>query len=134
MRKITEIIIHCSATPAGRNVSVADIERWHRQRGFDSIGYHYVIHLDGKVELGRPVERVGAHCVGHNRHSIGICYIGGVDDRLHPTDTRTPAQRSSLRRLVADLKQRFPHASVYGHNEFAAKDCPCFDVRKEFMR
>ncbi|MBP5691206.1 MAG: N-acetylmuramoyl-L-alanine amidase, partial [Bacteroidaceae bacterium] len=78
MRKITEIIIHCSATPQGVDYTVADIDRWHRQRGFNKIGYHYVIYRDGSIHQGRPVEEIGAHCIGHNAHSIGVCYIGGL--------------------------------------------------------
>ncbi len=128
MRNISEIIIHCSATPEGRNISVADIDRWHRQRGFKSIGYHYVIYLDGTVVKGRPESKIGAHCTNHNAHSIGICYVGGCDAMMHPKDTRTTAQRIALQKLVEDLRQRYPEASVHGHREFAAKACPSFDV------
>lgn len=132
MRKITEIIIHCSATPAGRNFTVQDLDRWHRARGFNSIGYHYVIYLDGSVYPGRPVDEIGAHCLGHNAHSIGVCYIGGLDvDTLEPTDTRTPEQRAALRELLAKLQEQYPGATVHGHNEFADKACPCFRVRTE---
>ena len=132
MRKITEIIIHCSATPAGRHFTVQDLDRWHRARGFSSIGYHYVIYLDGSIHPGRPVEDIGAHCLGHNAHSIGVCYIGGLDvDTLEPTDTRTPEQRAALRELIAKLQEQYPGATVHGHNEFADKACPCFRVRTE---
>lgn len=132
MRKITEIIIHCSATPAGREVSVADIDRWHRARGFKSIGYHYLIALDGTIRRGRPENEAGAHCTGHNSRSIGVCYVGGCDSRMRPADTRTPAQREALGAIVGELLQRYPGATVHGHNEFAAKACPCFDVKAEF--
>lgn len=131
MRKITEIIIHCTATPAGRPVSVADIDRWHRSRGFASIGYHYLVELDGTVAVGRSEALAGAHCLGHNKSSIGIAYAGGLDSAGRPADTRTPAQRRALRELVALLKFRFPGATVHGHNEFAAKACPCFKVPEE---
>lgn len=132
MRKITEIIIHCSATPAGRIFTVQDLDCWHRARGFSSIGYHYVIYLDGSIHPGRPVEDIGAHCLGHNAHSIGVCYIGGLDvDTLEPTDTRTPEQRAALRELIAELQEQYPGATVHGHNEFADKACPCFRVRTE---
>lgn len=130
MRKITEIIIHCSATPEGRDVSVGEIDSWHRQRGFKCIGYHYIVMLDGTVKRGRPVEQVGAHCTGHNRNSIGVCYIGGCDSKMRPKDTRTSAQRESLRQLVAELKREYPEASVHGHREFSAKACPSFDVKE----
>ena len=132
MRSIKEIIIHCTATPAGRGVSVSEIRAWHRARGFRDIGYHYVIALDGKIHAGRPVEQVGAHCLGHNAHSIGVCYVGGLDAAGHPCDTRTAAQRRSLRLLISSLCNQYPAATVHGHREFAAKACPCFDVRSEF--
>lgn len=132
MRKIDEIIIHCSATPQGRHVTVDDIDRWHRDRGFRCVGYHYVIYLDGSVARGRDESEIGAHCTGHNAHSIGVCYVGGCDSRMRPADTRTPAQRRALHDLVADLTKRYPGATVHGHREFAAKACPSFDVAAEF--
>lgn len=131
-RKITEIIIHCSATPEGRNVTVKEIDLWHRQRGFDSVGYHYVIYLDGTIAKGRDLAKTGAHCKGHNSRSVGICYVGGCDRNMKPKDTRTHAQRKSIISLVAELKRIFPEATVHGHNEFAPKACPCFDVSEEF--
>lgn len=132
MRKIDKIIIHCSATPEGKFFTVADIDRWHRDRGWQGIGYHYVIYLDGSTHKGRPEETIGAHCSGQNAHSIGICYIGGLDASGKAKDTRTPAQKKALHELVSDLKTRYPAATVHGHNEFANKDCPCFDVKNEF--
>lgn len=131
MRTINEIILHCSATRAGQNFKAQDIDRWHRARGFQGIGYHFVIDLDGTVERGRALEKAGAHCLNHNAHSIGICYIGGLDAAGKPADTRTEAQRAALRWLVRDLLKQHKDASVHGHNEFAAKACPCFDVQKE---
>lgn len=138
MRKIDKIIIHCSATAEGRDFTVDDIRRWHKApvnrggRGWSDIGYHYVIHLDGSVHPGRPEERVGAHCVGQNLHSIGVCYVGGcARDGKTPKDTRTFEQRVALSRLVADLQRRYPGATVHGHNEFARKACPGFVVRSE---
>ena len=128
MRKIDQIIIHCSATPEGRNVTVADIDRWHRARGFLGIGYHYVVYLDGTIAAGRDEQLAGAHCRGHNQRSIGVCYVGGCDAGMRPKDTRTPAQRAALRRLVSELQQRYPGATVHGHREFAAKACPSFDI------
>ena len=146
MRRIDEIIIHCSDSPEGRNDKAEDIRKWHKQRGFNDIGYHYVIDLDGTVEQGRPIEQAGAHCTGHNAHSIGICYIGGAYWRdgvnakgkpikgkdgktvLLPKDTRTVLQRIAMKELVAQLREQFPEATVHGHREFANKACPCFDV------
>ncbi len=132
MRVIDEIIVHCTATPQGRAVSVDDIDRWHRQRGFAGIGYHFVVYLDGTVHPGRPIGLAGAHCKGHNAHSIGICYVGGLDLQGHPMDTRTPAQKEALMALVTTLKTQYPHAKIYGHRHFANKACPCFDAEKEF--
>ena len=131
MRKIIEIIIHCSATPAGRAHTVQDLDRWHRQLGLKKIGYHYIIYLDGSVHVGRPVDEAGAHCAGHNQHSIGVCYIGGYDENFQPCDTRTPEQRDALRQLVEELQQQYPGATVHGHSEFADKACPCFNVHTE---
>ncbi|MEL7600554.1 MAG: N-acetylmuramoyl-L-alanine amidase [Proteiniphilum sp.] len=132
MRKIDKIILHCSATPEGRNVTVRDIDRWHRERGFSQIGYHWVIYLDGSVHRGRPEEKPGAHVVGHNATSIGVCYIGGVDANMKAKDTRTPEQREALKKIVSELQERYPGATVHGHNEFDAKACPSFNVKSEF--
>ena len=131
MRTIREIILHCSATREGQDFTVQDIDRWHRQRGFLRIGYHYVVYRNGTIHIGRTLEEVGAHCQGHNQSSIGICYIGGLSADGQPKDTRTPEQKAALRALVAQLRERFPGAQVYGHNRFAAKACPCFRVPEE---
>ena len=133
MRSISEIIIHCADTPAGRDNTVADITAWHKDRGFRTIGYHYVIYRDGSIHTGRPVEEIGAHCKGHNAHSIGICYIGGksADGKRHE-DTRTPEQKEALLSLLRRLNARFPNATVYGHRDFSSKPCPCFDARNEY--
>lgn len=128
MRKIDRIIIHCSATPEGREVTVEDIRRWHRQQGYEDIGYHYVVMLDGTVARGRDESVAGAHCKGYNSNSIGVCYVGGCDALMRSKDTRTPQQRIALRSLIDELRGRYPKATVHGHCEFAAKACPCFDV------
>lgn len=130
MRTIDKIIIHCSDTPDGRSVTVDEIRRWHKERGFSDIGYHYVIMLDGSVCDGRTLEQAGAHCKGQNAHSIGICYVGGCDLNRRPKDTRTDAQKTAMAGLIRELKRRFPTATIHGHNEFANKACPSFDVQK----
>lgn len=131
MRKITEIIIHCSATPDGRDVTVDTIRQWHKQRRFTDIGYHYVIYRDGSIHGGRPEDQVGAHCTGHNANSIGICYVGGMEkDMSEPKDTRTQAQRHALARLCRELKEKYPSATIHGHNEYANKACPSFNVKQ----
>lgn len=133
MRNINKIIVHCSATPEGRNFTVKQIDAWHRQRGFNGIGYHFVIYLDGSVNVGRPLAKAGAHCKGYNAHSIGVCYIGGCEAHTQkPKDTRTPEQKASLVKLITELRQRFPNASVHGHKEFANKACPCFNAKEEY--
>ena len=133
-RTIREIIIHCSATPEGRNYTVEDIRRWHRQQGWSDIGYHYVIYRDGTIHEGRHVDIAGAHCVNHNAHSIGICYIGGVaSDGKTPKDTRTLTQRAALLSLLNELRQLYPNAKIYGHRNFdPRKACPCFDAMSEY--
>ena len=133
MRIIKEIIIHCSATKEDKDYTVADIDRWHRARGFRKIGYHFVIYRDGSVHHGRPFAQVGAHCHGHNAHSIGICYIGGLTaDGKRPKDSRTEEQKSALVALLRKLRVQFPNAKIRGHRDFAAKACPSFDATAEY--
>ena len=130
MRTITEIIIHCTATRPNAICTVESIRRYHRSLGWHDIGYHYVIYPDGSVHSGRPVEQAGAHCPGHNARSIGIAYVGGLDDDGRPADTRTEAQRIVLLQLVRDLMEEYAVTENHGHNEYANKACPCFDVRQ----
>lgn len=133
MRQINKIILHCAATPEGKHFTVEDIRRWHMQgNGWSDIGYHFVIYLDGSVHEGRPLEKIGAHTIGENKNSIGICYIGGVAaDGKTPKDTRTPEQRAALIQLVKDLQVEYPDTTIHGHNEFAPKACPSFSVKDE---
>lgn len=136
MRAINKIIIHCSATPEGQDFTVQQIRQWHttpkpKGNGWSDIGYHFVIYRDGSVHKGRPLEQIGAHTLGYNANSIGICYIGGCATDGSPKDTRTEAQKLALVKLVAELKARFPKATVHGHNEYAAKACPSFNVQDE---
>lgn len=128
MRELKEIILHCTATKEGHDYSVEQVRKWHLDRGFNDIGYHFIIRLDGTVEAGRPLETVGAHCKGHNANSIGIAYVGGLDKNGRPKDTRTLPQKEAMRRLVHDLKQCFPRLEVHCHNEYSTKSCPCFSV------
>lgn len=129
MREINRIILHCSATPEGKDYTVTDIDRWHKANGWQGIGYHYVVYRDGSVHKGRDLAVAGAHTSGYNKDSIGVCYIGGVAvDGRTPKDTRTPAQRRALRVLVEQLQKQFPNATIHGHYEFAAKACPSFKI------
>ena len=153
MRNIDAIIIHCSATRSGQDLRAKDIDRIHKARGFKQIGYNFVIDLDGLVENGRPLSMDGAHCntkgfskESYNKHSIGICYIGGLDKNGKPADTRTEAQKNALRDLVAKLCKDYDIIEVLGHRDTSPdldgsgevepaefiKACPCFDVRSEF--
>ena len=136
-RMINKIIIHCSATPEGKDYTVDDIRRWHKQQGWSDIGYHYVVYRNGDVVNGRDVDIQGAHCAdnGGNINSIGICYIGGcARDGKTPKDTRTDAQKLALLNLLLDLKKLYPHAVILGHRDLDdhGKLCPSFDAKKEY--
>ena len=133
MRSINEIIIHCSATREGQQVTVETIRDWHLAKGWNDIGYHFYIDLDGTINKGRNIDKIGAHCKGHNRNSIGICYCGGVEsDGKTPKDTRTEVQKESLLHVLKTLKAMYPDAIIYSHNEFANKACPSFDATGEY--
>lgn len=146
-RKVTDIIVHCSATAEGRDFRAKDIDVWHKRRGFRKIGYHFVVDLDGNIEPGRSLGEVGAHVSGHNSNSIGICYIGGVNRHGEPKDTRTEEQKESLLFLIKTLKSRIPAVvKVAGHRDYSPdldgngvidphewiKSCPCFDAVEEY--
>ena len=136
----TMIILHCSATREGQDIKAKTIKQWHKERGFDDIGYHYVIDLDGTIEKGREEDLVGAHCKGHNATSIGICYVGGCDKNMKPKDTRTPEQKRSMLSLVRKLvnKYKIPVTQIWAHHDFDKhKACPSFDVsefRKDYIK
>ena len=130
MRTITEIIIHCTATRPDAVCTVESIRRYHRSLGWRDIGYHYVIYPDGSIHQGRTVEQPGAHTEGHNAHSIGIAYVGGLDADGRPADTRTPLQRLALLQLVQDLMEEHNVTAIHGHNEYANRACPCFNVQQ----
>lgn len=146
-RKATDfLVVHCTATPEGKPFHRADIDKMHRQRGFTAIGYHYLICLDGTVEVGRPEDVIGAHVEGHNSNSIGISYVGGVDAKGKAKDTRTPAQKGAMVALLTTLKAKYPKAVIVGHRDFSPdknhngridsyeriKECPCFDAIPEY--
>jgi len=133
MRKINEIIVHCSATREGQEISVDTIRQWHIRRGWSDIGYHFVIYLDGSVHEGRPLEKIGAHTIGHNSYSIGVCYIGGMNkEYTKAKDTRTTAQKESLKKLLMSYKNKYKDIKIYGHRDFANKACPSFDATSEY--
>jgi len=138
MRTISLIVIHCSAVRPDQTSSAAQIDSWHRQRGWKlGIGYHYVIRRNGEIEPGRPEWMIGAHChvkgQNHNKYSIGVCYEGGLDIRGQPADTRTAEQKAAMRQLLEDLHRRYPRAVIVGHHDLNhGKKCPCFDAVNEY--
>lgn len=151
---IDAIVIHCSATREGQDVRASDIDKMHKERGFSCIGYNYVIDIDGRIEAGRPLTMNGAHCntkglsgKSYNLHSIGICYVGGLDRNGNPKDTRTREQKIALHNLVYLLMDEYPNIKeVIGHRDASPdkngdgkitqnewiKQCPCFSVKSEF--
>jgi N-acetylmuramoyl-L-alanine amidase len=130
MRHITKVIIHCAATKPSMDIGASDIKKWHLDRGWKDIGYHYVIRRNGDIENGIGVALAGSHTKGHNASSIGICLVGGINNKGEPENNFTKPQWATLERLVRILKVDFPHATVHGHREFAAKACPSFDVQE----
>lgn len=132
MRKIDRIVVHCSATTPTMDIGVGTIRGWHvLERGWSDVGYHFVVTRDGQVQTGRPLERAGAHAKGFNKHSIGICYVGGLDKNFEPEDNRTDAQKIAMYELIKELEQRFNIAYIGGHCDLpkVTKACPCFDVQ-----
>ncbi|AUS06477.1 N-acetylmuramoyl-L-alanine amidase [Pseudotamlana carrageenivorans] len=146
MRAINHIVIHATATKASQDVSATDINRWHKHNGWSGIGYHYVVKLNGSIENGRPEGIRGAHVKGHNHDSIGVVYVGGLDENAKPDDTRTTAQKIALIKLLTRLKKKYPKAIISGHRDFSKdlngngviepsefmKACPCFDAKTEY--
>lgn len=144
--KVKYIVVHCSDTMEGKDFRASDIERWHKERGFETIGYHFVVDLDGLIERGRPLNMEGAHVKGYNNVSIGVCYIGGKDKQGLRVDTRTEAQKWWMKVLLVRLKMKFPNAKIVGHRDLSPdlngdgviecsewnKDCPCFNAEEEY--
>ena len=133
MRELNRIILHCSATKEGKDYSVETIRDWHvKGRGWSDIGYHWVIRLDGSIEVGRPLEKSGAHTKGHNKDSVGVCYIGGCDADGKPKDTMNEEQEKAWRMIVLSLRTLYGDLTIHGHNEYANKACPSFIVKEKF--
>lgn len=146
MRNINLLVVHCTATKEGKEVTVADIDKMHKARKFAKIGYHYVIYLDGSIHTGRKEEEIGAHVKGHNEDSLGIVYVGGLDSQGKPKDTRTEKQKESLKKLLKELKVKYPKAKILGHRDLSLdlnhngviepkewiKACPCFNAIEEY--
>ncbi len=134
MRQIKQLIVHCSATREGQDISVDTIRKWHvEDRGWSDIGYHFYIDINGRVEKGRDIAKIGAHTKGQNRNSIGICYCGGVEaDGKTPKDTRLDCQKEALTAVLRTLKAMYPEAVIHSHNDFARKACPSFNATEEY--
>lgn len=154
-RRIDYIAIHCTATPEGRDMTVEQIRAEHKKNGWADCGYHYIIYRDGSVHAGRDVDIIGAHVAGYNAYSIGIAYVGGLENRpgvpynkLKAKDTRTDAQKAALLSLLMDLRKLYPRARIQGHRDFSpdsnhngivepsewVKACPSFDAKKEYEK
>ncbi len=127
-KRTKEIIIHCAATKPTQDIDARDIDRWHKQKGWLKIGYHFVIKRDGTIEIGRGIDHVGAHARGHNSYSVGVCLVGGLNEQAEPEGDFTDAQWVMLRLLVDGLATKYPEAKVIGHNTISDKACPSFDV------
>lgn len=133
MRTITLIVLHCSGVKPSVHQDISVIDAYHKSQGWKGVGYHFYVRRDGTVEVGRPLEEVGAHVVNHNKYSIGICYEGGLNARGLADDTRTEAQKVAMRELLEQLHDRFPKALIVGHHDLdPRKDCPCFDAIEEY--
>lgn len=131
MRRITTLVIHCTATRSNMNFTHTDLLRAHRARGMRCIGYHFYIRKDGYIHSTRPLDMVGAHARGFNQDSIGIAYEGGLSPQGLPADTRTQKQKFSMRALIRVLKKDYGITKVCGHRDLSpaiTKQCPCFDV------
>jgi len=149
MREIKSVVLHCTATPLDRKLTVKEIRKWHvKGNGWADIGYHFVIHQDGTIERARHIGKVGAHTFGNNYGSIGVAYCGGVEKKILKSldkekpkskttlvskDTMTKEQEVAFRDLVKFLEICFGELKVRGHNDYnKAKDCPGFNMREKF--
>ena len=134
MQEVRYLVVHCTATQLSQRVSVEDIDRWHKAQGWDEIGYHWYIDRDGHIFPGRSESVQGAHVLGYNDCSIGICYEGGINEQGQPADTRTAAQKAALLFVLKKLKQSYPQAIICGHRDFpnVKKACPCFEAKAEY--
>lgn len=144
--KVEYICIHCTATPEGLDLNANDVNRMHRNRGFSMIGYHKLVKLNGVVEDGRSLDTQGAHVRGYNHKSIGVAYVGGLDNARKAEDTRTELQQVALVNELVALKKKFPNAKIVGHRDLSPdldgdgviephewmKQCPSFSVEDEY--
>lgn len=146
MRAIQLIVIHCSATKESETFTEKELEKAHRQRGLNGVGYHYYIRMNGEIKSTRPIRKPGAHASGHNMESIAICYEGGLNHRGLPKDTRTVWQKHSMTVLLKTLLIDYPGCHICGHRDLPKmmdnnfilepeswlEECPCFDAAREY--
>lgn len=138
MREIKRIFVHCTAGP--QTQTVAEIQKyWKTVNKWTSPGYHYIIKPDGEIVPLQPEDKPSNGVAGYNSTSINVCYIGGVDKQGRPVDNRTEAQKESLRKILKELKTRYPDAVIMGHREIWGLDkskwkkmCPCFPAGEEY--
>lgn len=147
-RRIDAIVIHCTASKPDQDLTADDVRKIHKRNGWSDIGYHYLVRLDGRIEKGRDADIIGAHVSGYNAHTIGVCYVGGLDAKGKPRDTRTLNQKESLVSLLKMLLAAYPNAIIKGHRDYSpdkngngivepeewVKQCPCFDAITEYIR
>lgn len=154
-RRIDYIVVHCTADREGQAKTVEQIRREHIAQGWSDIGYHYVVDLQGNIHLGRDVDISGSHVAGYNSYSIGVVYVGGLENdprktygQLKAKDTRTNAQKAALLSLLMDLRKLYPQAKIVGHRDFSKdkngngiidpweriKECPSFDAKTEYRK
>ena len=146
-QKTDMVVVHCTATRVGQDITVEDIHKWHLQRGFAGIGYHFMIGLDGTIYEGRPIDAVGAQVNGHNSTSVGIVYVGGLNENGKPSDTRTEEQKASLLYIIGYIYEMYDTVEkVVGHRDLSPdkngdgviekhewlKACPCFNAADEY--
>ena len=136
MKEVLYIVVHCSATRKSQKWTVADLDHCHRAKGWACCGYHWVVLQDGTIQAGRPESKAGAHVRHYNEHAIGVCYIGGLDDKGREADTRTPEQKAALWFLLRTLKESYPKAKIVGHRDLpnVHKSCPVFDCQTEYSQ
>lgn len=152
--RTTLIVVHCSATRPSQDIGAAEIRGWHLAKGWQDIGYHFVIRRNGRIEIGRQMDDMGAHVAGFNSVSVGVCLVGGLladgkpADVLNPLafDAFTVPQMTAAHTAIAFLRRVYPHAKVVGHRDLSPdmdkdgtveksewlKTCPGFDAAKEF--
>jgi len=133
-RHIDLLVVHCTYTYKRMDIGAEEITRWHKDRGWSTCGYHFIVRKDGTIEKGRDLDRIGAHARGYNVGSIGVCYVGGRTDDNKPVDDRTPEQKKSLAALIINLQTEHPDIIVKGHNQLSSKSCPNYNVQEDEIK